>query len=253
MLPRRRRDAVTGSRLGDESGSYRLGDPPLTVLLVRHADAAWTVDGRSVDRPGLSEAGDEQAALLGRRLGALAPLSVVVSPQERATATALRAGLTEPRRADWLEETRYPRWDGVPADTIARRLREVRELPAEAAWDHSLGDGAETPREFHYRIVAGLTAEASSWGMLPGAGRGLFSLGGTPPPGPIVLIAHAGSLGVCLAWLLGLPDVPWARERFQLPHASVTTLDAFRLGPDFAFSVRCLGDDAHLPAALRSR
>ncbi len=40
----------------------------------------------------------------------------------------------------------------------------------------------------------------------------------------VVIVSHAGVSGVALAHLIGLPQVPWAWERFRLGHAAVAVV-----------------------------
>jgi probable phosphoglycerate mutase len=52
--------------------------------------------------------------------------------------------------------------------------------------------------------------------------------------------------------LLGLTPTPWEWERFVLGHASISRLEAFKLGDGYAFALSPLSDLEHIPAEDRS-
>ena len=72
------------------------------------------------------------------------------------------------------------------------------------------------------------------------------------PATSFVFVAHAGTNSVIICHLLGLDPTPWEWERFVLGHASISKLEAFRLGDGYAFSLSPLSDLEHIPAEDRS-
>src|SRR5215216_6648060 len=83
----------------------------MELVLVRHAEPAWVVDGFSVDDPPLTERGRRQAERLADRLADDVFDEVLVSPLVRArqTAAPVLDRLGRPEAVDdWLEEIRNP-------------------------------------------------------------------------------------------------------------------------------------------------
>ena len=60
------------------------------------------------------------------------------------------------------------------------------------------------------------------------------------------LLGHAGTTGAAVSHLLGLPQVPWAWERLSVGHATATRLRTVPIADGAIFSLRSLGDGAHL-------
>jgi probable phosphoglycerate mutase len=111
------------------------------VLLVRHAETAWSVAGKHTGRADipLTDAGREAARALGPSLAGRAFSLVLSSPLSRATETAALAGL-EPQLDDDLLEWDYGAYEG-------RTALEVREeRPGWVLWRDGVPDG-ESPAE----------------------------------------------------------------------------------------------------------
>jgi broad specificity phosphatase PhoE len=125
------------------------------VLLVRHAQTAWSRDGRHTGRTDipLTEEGRNAARALGHRLGRLHPAAILISPSARARETFELCGMSGEAqvREDLLEwdygdyegltsaqiKVERPRWDlwrdgcpggEMPAEVGARADRLVAEL-----------------------------------------------------------------------------------------------------------------------------
>ena len=136
----------------------------MTLLaLLRHADTAWSAEGRIQGRsdPPLSAAG--RASLAGRRLPeACRGMRVVTSPLARCVETAALLGAPQAQREARIIEMDWGRWQG-------RRLAELRaELGAAMRENEERGldfrpDGGESPRQVLARLrgwLAELAADA---------------------------------------------------------------------------------------------
>lgn len=146
---------------------------------------------------------------------------------------------------DWLREIQNPaEWEGEPAEVIERAFEHANFREMEEMWDGL--PGGESFRDFHERVVTGLIDTLDSHGVHafdPGQ-RDLWNV--EDPERRVVIVAHAGTNAVILGHLLGLDPVPWEWDRFRQPHTGVSRLTTFRVSTGWAFSLRQLGDVAHL-------
>ena len=174
------------------------------VALLRHADTAWSAEGRiqgRSDQP-LSDAG--RAALAAVRLpAACRGMRVVTSPLARCVETASLLGFPRAAPEPLLAEMSWGKWEG-------RRLDELRsELGAPMRENEARGldfrpEGGESPRE--------VLARVSQW--LRGVAE------------PTLAVTHRGVIRVVLAaatgWdMLGKPPakLDWsAFHLFRLDH-----------------------------------
>jgi broad specificity phosphatase PhoE len=130
------------------------------VALLRHADTAWSVEGRiqgRSDQP-LSDAG--RAALAAVRLPAAChEMKVVTSPLARCVETASLLGFPQAAQEPRIVEMSWGKWEG-------RRLDELRnELGAPMRENEARGldfrpDGGESPREVLARVSQWLRSVA---------------------------------------------------------------------------------------------
>ncbi|MGD2061317.1 MAG: histidine phosphatase family protein [Acidimicrobiia bacterium] len=221
----------------------------MDLFLVRHGQPDWAPDRIARNDPSLTDLGREQAERVGHRLSALQDVDELwVSPMNRAmeTSTPVVRELDHEKEVyDWLREIQNPaEWEGEPAEVIERafehaNLREMQEM-----WDGL--PGGESFRGFHERVVTGLIETLDSHGVHPfdPGQRDLWSV--EDPERRVVIVAHAGTNAVILGHLLGLDPVPWEWDRFRQPHTGVSRLTTFRVSTGWAFSLRQLGDVAHL-------
>ena len=158
----------------------------MTLLaLLRHADTAWSAEGRiqgRSDQP-LSDAG--RAALAGRALPAVCRgMRIVTSPLGRCVETAALLGAPDAPCEPLLAEMSWGEWEG-------RRLAELRaELGAAMRENEARGldfrpAGGESPREVlarvsqwlsrlteptlavtHRGVIRAVLAAATGWDML---------------------------------------------------------------------------------------
>jgi len=224
------------------------------LLLIRHAQPAWVVDGKSDLDPSLTELGHSQTVKLARRLSTLRPkpTHLFVSPttRTRQTAEPLTKVLgAEPVLVPKLREIEMnPAWDGRPAETVGTTLRAIKTRPPDEWWGGL--PGGESYERFHERVVRGVddVLEAQGLQRQPPVWTGEPDM-----EQRLVFVTHGGTNAVLLGHLLGLPPVPWAWERFVTRHASVSRL---RLGPlmgGLLFGLRELSDVDHLGRDERTR
>lgn len=95
-----------------------------TVHLVRHGETAWSLTGQHTglaDLP-LTERGERNARLLGKRLAALTFAKVVTSPLQRAARTCDLAGFGNVAEVDLdLVEWNYGEYEGLRTPEIIGR------------------------------------------------------------------------------------------------------------------------------------
>jgi probable phosphoglycerate mutase len=206
----------------------------MRILLARHGETPWNVEGRSqgqtFDIP-LSAAGQAQARALGARLAGLTLTRAVASPLLRARETAelalgARAGLLtfDPR----LVEISHGLWEGRLAEEIRADFPEIQKAWRETPDRVTLPDGESL------RMVAD-----RAWPAFEAACRGLGA------EDVVLLVTHDAVCRVLLCRVLGLDLARvWAfrqapaclnlMEGTDLDHLQVVRLnDASHLTPLF--------------------
>jgi 2,3-bisphosphoglycerate-dependent phosphoglycerate mutase len=227
----------------------------MEVLLIRHGEPAWDRDGLSVDNPSLTRRGHHQAQAMAEHLAGHPGLGIDeiwVSPlaraQETAAPLAARTGI-EPRTLDWLAEIGAPRFQGTPTEAVAQVFAQGWARPLDDLWDGL--PGGESFRAFHHRVVTGMTGALASMG----ASRlsddpALWHL--PQPERRVAIVAHGGTNATAIAFLLGIPPVPWEWLRFVTAHASLSVLAPLAIADGHAFSLHPFGSVSHLPADLHT-
>ena len=180
----------------------RYGDDSTRLLLWRHGQTQWNVEGRfqgQSDIP-LDEVGQEQAARAARLLAALRPDAIISSDLGRALATAAPlarlTGLTVTTDKD-LRERYGGVWEGLSDAEIQERY------PAErVTWTPPDGESATAVAD---RASAALERIADS---LPGGSLA-------------VVVSHGAALGMALARVLRVPSQPRVLGPFGNCHWSV--------------------------------
>jgi broad specificity phosphatase PhoE len=232
----------------------------MELVLVRHGEPRWVVDGRNRNDPELTERGRAQAARVAARLAdpAAPPCDgpvdrLLVSPARRAkeTAAPIAAAVDrEPVTHDWLIELQMPdAWDDGPIEVVEATFAQQRGLPRESWWDGI--PGAETLRAFHDRVGRGIDATLAEMGVAPTGERGLWAVA-DDAPARVVAVAHAGTNSTVVAHLLGVEKEPWDWERFRMGHASVAVLRTQPLAGAAIWSLSALGDANHLDVPDRT-
>lgn len=232
----------------------------MELILVRHGQPAWSLEGRGRNDPDLTERGHGQALAVAGRLAdpdvgpAYGPVDqLIVSPARRSQQTAAPVAealdlpvVTEP----WLLEIRNPPdFEGSPIEDIQEAYESARTRTREEAWDGL--PGGEPVRDFHARITAGLRAWLSEQGVRPTGADDLWEVDPSAP-GRVVAVAHAGTNSTIVAHLLGVAPQPWDWDRFAMGHASVAVLSTTAIAGSHIWSLRALGDGTHLPVPDRT-
>ncbi len=227
----------------------------MDIVLVRHGEPEWVVDGMNIDFPPLTERGHRQAAHMAEALSSERFDEILVSPLERARQTAAplyeRTGRDEAVHA-WLREIRSPVWQGTPREKADAAFAEERRKPSHERW-HGLSDlGGEANRDFIARIREGCGLFLAERGieLIPGD-LPVWRIDN--PEMRLCLVAHAGTNSAIISYMLGLQPTPWEWDRFVLGHASITRLEALELGDGFTFALTRLADVEHLGVQDRTR
>ncbi|MCU1392215.1 MAG: hypothetical protein JWM34_643 [Ilumatobacteraceae bacterium] len=228
---------------------------PMEIVLVRHGEPEWVVDGLNIDHPRLTERGRRQAANMADALAEETFDEILVSPLQRAreTAAPLYARLGRDEVVDeWLREIRSPVWQGTPREKADVAFAEERKRPSHERWNGLAELGGEPNRDFIARIRTGCAQFLADRGISAVPGE-LAVWNMTMPDLRICLVAHAGTNSAVISYLLGLQPTPWEWDRFVLGHASITRLEALELGDGYTFAVSRLGDVEHLAHDDRTR
>ena len=138
----------------------------MEIVLVRHGQPEWVLDGLNVVDPPLTALGSDQAERVAVALDGLHFDEIVVSPLRRARQTAaplLRALGRDEETESWLQEIREPDWHGTPAELAAKAYADERMRIAEERWTGV--PGGEPARDFVERVRAGATGFFRHRGM----------------------------------------------------------------------------------------
>ncbi|HQL47872.1 MAG: Phosphoserine phosphatase 1 [Acidobacteria bacterium ADurb.Bin340] len=202
----------------------------MRIVLVRHGETAWNVEGRHQGRGcdiGLSEAGRSQAGALAERLAGQTWTRTASSPLKRARETAerlLEGADTRLILDPDLEEISHGAWEGLLASEVRDRWPDLQRAWRERP-DETRLPGGETLAE----------VQARAWRALERLTEGL---GATET---LLVVTHDGVNRVLLCRVLGLPLARvWA---FRQAPTGFSLLE----GPDLeGLSVLRLNDAAHV-------
>ncbi len=229
----------------------------MQFVFVRHGQPEWFRDGAALDDPGLTEIGWAQARHLGERFRHDPADLLLVSPLPRARETAepiAEALGLEPVVLDWLAELASPPWRGAPVDFVEQTFAAHRGKPLDEIWNGL--DGGESFHAFHDRVTTGLAALLAEQGIhsanpQPALWQ-LDPLAAAAPERRVVIVAHGGTNATAIAYLLGIPPVPWEWERFVAFHASVSDVHPISISGRHAYSLVRFADVSHLPPGLQT-
>lgn len=171
----------------------------------------------------LSARGVQQADALKQALDAVEFDLVFASPLGRAVQTAqalrrragasiqIRPWLIEWRPADTMK-------DGVSTRYEDMAIRSATARP-EQSWQTDAGEGTF---EMAARIVPGFIADLAGAGVQ--AGNGGYVLDDPEDARALAFVAHGGSLGLLLSFVLGIPIRPFAPIHFKETGTAVVQL-----------------------------
>ena len=134
----------------------------MELILVRHGEPRWVVEGRNRNDPELTERGHAQAARAAARLadphaepgdGPVDRLWVSPARRARETCAPIAAALgLAPVTHDWLTEMKMPPdWDDRPIEVVEAAFAERHHKPRSEWWDAM--PGAEPMGAFHDRVA----------------------------------------------------------------------------------------------------
>lgn len=225
----------------------------MELVLVRHGQPRWVVDGLNQNDPELTERGHLQAERVAKRLAD--PMSdpldgpadhLIVSPARRAAETAapISSTLAVPTSTlDWLLEVKMPdAWNDQPIEVVEAAFAAQQEKSRVEWWDGLAG--AEPMRAFHDRVSGGIDATLADWGVEP-MGDNLWRVDPDSPE-RVVAVAHGGTNSTLVAHLLGVEKEPWDWHRFVMGHASVAVLRTQPMAGAAIWSLTALGDATHI-------
>ena len=197
------------------------------LLLVRHGETPWNLDGRlqgSTDVD-LSEKGREQARLIGRRLSTTAIDLAYSSNQSRARETAeiILEGRDVPLHAiPELRERSHGVFEGL---TVKERRQRYPDLFAASLLNNLdfAPTGGETFRQTNQRMAA--------WAQ---------DFRDAHLDSTVLVVGHGGTLRAAILGWLDLPD--HTTFRFIMANCSLSIIDTY---PDNAV-LRLYNDTSHL-------
>jgi broad specificity phosphatase PhoE len=195
------------------------------LILVRHGQTEWNrvrrVQGHT--DTSLDKVGRAQAERVARRLEVEGIAAVYASDLKRAQETAQRIaakrGLTV-QTSPLFREAHYGLWEGMTVAEIEAQYPEAYRRWREDSLRNRAPEG-ETLEELQQRALAG-------------AAEILHAHGG----GPVVIVAHGGSIR---SLICGLLEWPLASHRqLRLDNASISRIDFGPYGPTLtAFNDTC--------------
>ncbi|MEX1279638.1 MAG: histidine phosphatase family protein [Acidimicrobiia bacterium] len=226
----------------------------MELVLIRHAEPAWVVDGRTSNDPDLTARGVEQAKAVATHPALEDATALWVSPYLRSRRTAEpvaeRLGLDPIVEPFLAEVTNPPSWHGGTPEEVSEAIATFQARHPDEWWAGF--DGGETVRDFHDRVTSGFEKALTSLGATRSADHPVL-WDHELADHRIVIVAHQGTNAMLITFLLGLDVVAWEWERFYSAHASVAVVETSRIGLRKAFSLRAFSDTRHLPTTMVTR
>ncbi len=196
----------------------------MEIYLVRHGEIAGDPH-RHYQPPVegcLSERGIRQAAALAEAFEDVRFDAIYASPLGRAIQTA--QALAGPRDLpiqvlDWLIEWRPATVLGQCDEAnYEKMMAEAEKLRPEQSWKTPAGEGT---LEMTHRIIVGFQQLMQQFGVQ--AGHGGYLLDDPDEDRRIALVAHGGSLGALLGFILNLPIRPHGYFAFEQTGVAIVT------------------------------
>lgn len=222
------------------------------ITLLRHGEPDWAPgDGPTVNDPGLTEYGHEQARVAAKALASERIDALYVSPLRRAQQTAeplsAASGVT-PVTIDDLAEISID-FEGQGQEQVDRVFVEAARRPLEQHWEG--WPGGETFTDFHARATRGITEVLRRHDVRPEKKQD-FTVWHLPEGAAphIVIVAHGGTNAVLLTHLLDVRPVPWEWLRYESALCAYSVSQARALGEaGHVWSLQNFNELDHLRAA----
>lgn len=219
----------------------------ISIELIRHGHPEWIPGGIAVDEPQLSDLGIIQAERAADRLAGEHFDQIFVSPLTRALQTARPICERLEMQAQvlpWLAELGHPPLAGASAEQVDAYFRQATLRPPEAWWDGL--PGGESFRVFTERVQTGLTQLLAGLGIVSSDSSGHRLWRVSERDLRFLFVAHVGTGGVMLSYLLNTPVVPWIYTRFNLGYTGLWRLETAPLAGGAVWSLRSFNDQDHL-------
>lgn len=224
----------------------------MELVLVRHAQPAWVVEGIGYNDPDLSELGLAQADAVGTALADTEFDAFWVSPAARSqqTATAIVGHHDVPVTThDWALEIQLPSaWDEAPVEQIREHFATLGGRDREGWWEGTASFGGESFRDFHARVTSGLEGQLATCGVTDAGEPDLWDVPDDDQQ-RIGVVTHAGTNSLVVGHLLGVAPQPWEWERFSSAHASISVVQSRPIAAAHLLRLRSFSETAHLVAA----
>lgn len=225
----------------------------ISIELIRHGHPEWIPGGIAVDEPELSELGKAQAERAAESLAKRRFDQVFVSPLTRTLQTArpICEGLgMSPQVLPWLAELGHPPLAGESMEKVDAFFRQATLRPPEVWWDGL--PGGESFRDFAERVQTGMAQLLAGLGMVSSDGSGHRLWRGPDRDLRLLFVAHIGTGGVMLSYLLNTAVVPWIYTRFNLGYTGLWCVETAPLADGVVWSLRSFNDRAHLQGLAES-
>lgn len=211
--------------------AHQRANPAAQIILLRHGEPDWNPrGGGSVDDPGLTPYGHEQARRAAASLADEAIDAIYVSSYRRSQETA--APLAEAAGIEIVTEHDLREIGvnvtGLSQEDVDRYFVEASRRPLADLWEG--WPDSERFTDFHGRTTRALTDVLARHDLVPEKEED-FTVWQIPEQGPrIVIVAHGGTNAVLATHLLDIRPVPWEWLRFESQLAAYSVLQARALG-----------------------
>lgn len=226
--------------------------PRARITLLRHGEPDWAPGGgTTVNDPGLTGFGHEQAQVAAKALAAEAIDAIYVSPLRRAQQTAepltASSGVTAVTIDDLAEIG--INFEGQSQEQVDRIFVEASRRPLDQHWEG--WPGGETFTDFHARVTRGIADVLDRHGIASER-KSDFTVWHLPDGAAphIVIVAHGGTNAVLLTHLLDVRPVPWEWMRYESALCAYSVSQARALGEaGHVWSLQNFNELDHLRAA----
>lgn len=196
----------------------------MKLWLARHTEPSWfDQDGKTINNPGLSGRGKEEAVKLAALVDGFPISHWWTSRQRRATQTARYIGDGFEKIAAFNELTQPPWWQGL--DSLEPVREELDKFMRKSR--HDKWGGFEDGEDIHLfieRVTRGIDGQLEELGV-NSADFHYRRKDFTEPNTNVLLVTHAGVIGTVITWLLhneAFPEDIW--HRYPMAFGGVSRL-----------------------------